>query len=530
MNEYLVGVIISLVVYLVVGFFAGRKVKNVNDYYVAGRNAPTILIVGSLVASFLSTGAFLGDTGEVYAGFFVPIVIVGVMQATGYLWGSGLFGKYIRRSEVLTVPQYFDKRFKSNKLRKLSAITLFVAVCAYMLSAMQGISTLMTAITGLDYKWCVIIAWVAYTLFTIYSGSKGVLLTDTIMFLLFLVAAIIAVPFIVNGAGGWFEGIDNLANSTTSPGIISWHSNLSYMYGSGAQNLIWAVLYGFVWMVVVMVSPWQTSRYLMAKNEHTVMRSAVWSSICVMIVTLVLYFAAAFIQSVNPNLVPSESMIWAAKNMMPKLIGVVLLTGILAAGISSASTFLSLIGNSLTNDIFSKYSNKNEKNKLRISRIGMLVCSLIILAIAYFNPPQIFIIMYFGGTVIAASWGVVAIGSIWSKKMSKSGAFLGMLLGFIGCAVAKIISGFFDSWPIFLDPFIIGVLLSVIGVIIGSKLRPATDEEKEERRRLFIAPKIELDINENKHTKKLGYIYICFGIFIILAFLFFWALPTMGII
>lgn len=75
-----------------------RGYEVVYDYYVAGRRAPTILIVGSLVASFLSTGAFLGDTGEVYSGFFMPIVIVGVMQGTGYLFGATLFGRYVRRS------------------------------------------------------------------------------------------------------------------------------------------------------------------------------------------------------------------------------------------------------------------------------------------------------------------------------------------------------------------------------------------------------------------------------------------------
>ena len=98
MNVYLIGVLSALFVFFLVGMLAGRKVKDTNDYYVAGRNAPVPLIVGSLVASFLSTGAFLGDTGEVYSGFFMGIVIVGVLQASGYIYGAGLFGKFIRRS------------------------------------------------------------------------------------------------------------------------------------------------------------------------------------------------------------------------------------------------------------------------------------------------------------------------------------------------------------------------------------------------------------------------------------------------
>ncbi len=44
MNIYLWGVITSILIYLLVGFYAGRKVKNVEDYYVSGRNASTFLI------------------------------------------------------------------------------------------------------------------------------------------------------------------------------------------------------------------------------------------------------------------------------------------------------------------------------------------------------------------------------------------------------------------------------------------------------------------------------------------------------
>jgi sodium/pantothenate symporter len=45
-------------------------------------------------------------------------------------------------------------------------------------------------------------------------------------------------------------------------------------------------------------------------------------------------------------------MIWAAMNIMPTLAGVLMMTGIMAAGLSSASTFLSLSGFSVSNDVF----------------------------------------------------------------------------------------------------------------------------------------------------------------------------------
>ena len=527
MNVYLIGIIIALIIFIVIGVIAGRSVKDTNDYYVAGRRAPVILIVGSLIASFLSTGAFMGDTGEVYSGFFMGIVIVGILQASGYVYGANLFGKYIRRVSVNTVPEYFGKRFSSKRIRILASVTLMFAVTAYMLSAMQGISTLMTSITGLEYKICVIIAWLSFTIFTVYAGSKGVLITDTIMFLIFLVAALIGIPFVVRAAGGWNDAIASLAVSTTRPGIISWTNNLDYLYPSGIQNLIWAIVYGIVWAIVVMVSPWQTSRYLMAKDEHTVMRSSIWASIGVVCVTMALYFTAAFIYKINPEVDPaSTNLIWAAMNIMPLIVGVVLLTGILSAGISSASTFLSLIGSSLTNDLLASRKKDDPAVDLKISRIGMGAVSVIVLIIAFFNPPQIFWIMYFGGTVIASAWGVVALSSVWMKRMSESGAFLGMLLGFLGCVIPKTYAALRGiTLPIYLDPFFTGIVLSIIGILIGNRLKPAGQESIQMYHELHVRPESEKDPVKDRTTHNLMYVYLVFGAALGLFFVFFYAVP-----
>lgn len=532
MNVYLIGTILAIAVFILIGVIAGRKVKDTNDYYVAGRKAPVILIVGSLIASFLSTGAFMGDTGEVYSGFFMGIVVVGIIQASGYVYGAGLFGKYIRRARVNTVPEYFGMRFNSKRLQKLASITLMVAVTAYLLSAIQGVSTLMTQITGLSYQVCVILAWLAFTVFTVYSGSMGVLITDTIMFLVFLAAALIGIPYIVSAAGGWSEAIRSLALSESNPGIISWTNNLTYLYPTGIQNLVWAVVYGIVWAIVVMVSPWQTSRYLMAKDEHTVMRSSVFASMGVVTVTMLLYFSAAFVYKINPNLEnASTCLIWAAQNIMPMIVGVVMITGILSAGISSASTFLSLIGTSLTNDIMNLGDRQKVDKSLKISRVIMGVVSIAVLILAYFNPPQIFVIMYFGGTVIASAWGLVALASVWKRNMSEKAAFLGMLLGFLGCVISKSFAAITGvTLPIYLDPFFIGLICSILGMMAGNKMQTASIEDKKRYDNLHVRPTSEISAVEDKKTHSLMWLYMVFGILLGIVFIFAYAVPYMNVI
>ena len=191
MNIFLTGMIVTMILYVLVGALISRRVKDANDFYVAGRNAPAYLITGSLVASFIGVGLFMGDVGESYSGFFGPIMIAVGVLSLGYIFGSVFFGRYLRRSQALTIPQYFGKRFDSPAMKNLATITGSLIMLVYSLSCVQGIATLMSVVTGLTYNTCIVLAVIAFTLITMFSGAKGVLITDTIMFAVFSVATIV---------------------------------------------------------------------------------------------------------------------------------------------------------------------------------------------------------------------------------------------------------------------------------------------------------------------------------------------------
>ena len=91
MNIYLIGMIISMVVFAVIGAVISRKIRNAEDFYVAGRNAPVILIAGSLIASYSSTGMFMGDAAQCYDGAFSSIILFAGMQSAGYILGAVFF-------------------------------------------------------------------------------------------------------------------------------------------------------------------------------------------------------------------------------------------------------------------------------------------------------------------------------------------------------------------------------------------------------------------------------------------------------
>lgn len=522
MNVYLIGMIISMVLYIVLGVLISRSVKSADDFFVAGRRAPTFLIVGSLVASYCSTGLFMGDVGEAYSGFFSPFMMTVMMLVGGYVLGSVFFGRYLRRSQAVTIPEFFGRRFNSKPLQILAAATAIITMTVYLLSVMQGIGTLMNYVTGVDYNVCVLLALVTFAILTITSGSKGVLITDTLMFGIFTIAALISVAIIVGKLGGWNEAVTKVTELDQV--LFSWAGDLTHLYPTGAENMAWAVMTGLTWTAVCAVAPWQSSRYLMAKNEHVVIRSSVWAAIFVAALEFFIPTTGTLL-NVFGDAIPSpvHSMIWAVMNLVPTVIGVVALTGVLAAGISSATTFLSLIGSSVANDIV---EIKEDRRKLRYSRIAILIVCVIVMVLAYFNPPQIYVVLLLSGTVVVCSWFPVCLASVWSKRVTKTGAFAGMLLGFVGCATMKIISAVGGiSLPIYLDSFVVGLIANILGLVIGSAVTQVSPEEKSAREQLLQMPEGELDEVEVKKTNRTLAVFMVFGVVVVLALIMLWVIP-----
>lgn len=108
---FLLGIIISFCVYVSIGIFLFRKVKSSEEYYVSGRSGNTLMITGTLVASFLSTVSFMGEAGFSYEGYPILLLILVIFNASGYIFGVFLFGRYLRRSKSLTVPEFLVTAF-----------------------------------------------------------------------------------------------------------------------------------------------------------------------------------------------------------------------------------------------------------------------------------------------------------------------------------------------------------------------------------------------------------------------------------
>ena len=511
MDIYTITIAVSVIIFVAVGGYAGRSVKKLDDYFVAGRRAPTLLIIGTLVASVFSTSIFLGEAGFTYDGQLGPYILMPGVAVIGYVYGALFFGTFLRRSRAPTVAAFFGQRFNSHRVQQAAGITIIVGLGGYLLVVTQGAAILLSELTTLGYIESIVLAWLSYTLFTMYSGSQGVILTDTLMFLLFVFATVFFVFYIVDGMGGISQAIEDVSQIESKPDLASWHGTV----GPGTEwptpmdYLIWSLIIDMSWGFVYAVGPWQSSRHLMARDEHVVIRAAVYACFAVAIMQVLIYGVGGLINVANPNITPSETvMIWAAKNLVPPFLGALLLAGIMAAALSSASTFLSLVGFSVSNDIVVR----KKELTVRYTRIVMLITGAVVLVLSFIFPPNVFWLMLFIGTVFASSWGPVGFMSIWSKTITADAAFWGIVTGFVCNVVPAALQymGHIDL-PSYFNPALIGASISLLTIIVVSKMGAVTEQEAAYREQLHRTPDVDYNLQKTKTTMLAPAFLIAYG-------------------
>ena len=110
-----------------------------------------------------------------------------------------------------------------------------------------------------------------------------------------------------------------------------------------------------------------------------------------------------------------------------------------------------------------------------------------------------------------------------------------MIAGFLGFIIPKCMVGFIGGtvgsvFVNFLDPFFIGLYMSLLFAVIGSKLHPVSEEETAYREQLMIVPEQERIAKEYKKDYVFGYILIAEGLLTTVFLLLGWALPYNGYI
>jgi SSS family solute:Na+ symporter len=441
--RYDIFVIVLVYMSIIIGvavYSSKKRVKNSKDYLLAGRRLGPLMMAGTLAAAEIGGGSTVGVAAKAYgswglsAGWYVVCAGLGIFLVS-------FIATYLRKSMATTVPEILGRRygkFAHIVTTILSIVALFIATAVQIIAT----STIISTITGIDLKTTVIIAGIVITIYTVLGGLVSVSTTDIIHILFITIGMAIALPIILHNAGGWSE-----VKNALPPGHL------------GFTKVGWKTIIGLILMYFMTFSTGQEAvqRYFAAKDYKV---AKLGSMFCALLMSLYA-FVPAIIGLVAlakfPNINPNNAMATAAVNFAPTLIAGLVLSGVCAATMSSASGNMLAVSTMFSKDVYQRYiqPQATDAQILLVTRSAVIVIGVISLVIAVTNT-QIIPLLVFAFTIRSAGPFAAFIFGFLYKKATVNAGIYSIVLGSIAAFV----------WQYLNEPY--GIMAVVLGSVVST--------------------------------------------------------------
>ena len=401
------------------------------EYYLGGRSTPTVVLAFSYVTSSISAACFMGDPGIMstmgWSYYWVVIAIVPGLIIPAVL----LMRKMRLQAEALgslTIPEYLGQRYKSDLLRLIIAGVVSVFYIFPLVAQFKGAAMLLESFTGISFNTGLVIITCVLIFYVIVGGLRSVAWTDFAQGLPMLIITIVLLIVSLRAVGG-FDGLEaGLAAIDTSMLDVVQPNT------PGAEMPLTGVIGNFAfWGVTFISQPYLCSRFLAIPSVN---RKTIGTFLITALVLSVVYNSFYIAGLTGRVLFPDASAdyltVTMAINLLPKAAAALMMVGIFAAMMSTATSVLLVIGQSIGRDFYSKTINKNATPELevKVTRIAVVAVSLICMAFNYVNPPEFLsVVLYLGLSGIGSCIGVPLFSAIVSKKSTKEGAIVSSILG-----------------------------------------------------------------------------------------------------
>ncbi len=425
--------IIYLALMVAIGFKFYSKTSDLNDYFLGGRNLGSWLTALSAQASDMSGWLLIGLPGTayvIYAGTSEAIwTAIGLVIGTylNWLFVAKRLRKYTEVSgDSITIPDFFENRFKDKKhiLRILSAVFIMIFFLVYTSSQFSAAAKLFSTVFGLNYVTGLIVGAAIIVSYTALGGFSAVCWTDAIQGgIMFF--ALMAIPFMaLYEMGGIGEVSSRLAELT--PESLGFFP----MKNGAVDSMLLAS--GLGWGLGYFGQPHILTRFMAIQSPDMIRKSRIIAMIWV-IITLTAAVAIGVIgKAYMPDLIDGETIYMAMIDaMFPDIIAGILLTAILAAIMSTASSQLLVTASSVSRDLYALLFKKSTEGTaiVWVSRITVLVVSLIAIALALDANSSVFGLVACAWGGFGAAFGPLLLFSLFWKRITLQGAVAGMITG-----------------------------------------------------------------------------------------------------
>jgi SSS family solute:Na+ symporter len=470
---YLIAIFIYLFVLTGIGIYKSRQVKTQADFSVAGRTLSPWVLVCTMLACWIGTGSIVGNAGKAYeTGLAALILPVG--SVIGMILLTQIAGK-ARSYEVYSVPEIIGARY-GQAARLLAVIALVIAymvIVSYQFNAggmvLEVILSTQDGKPLISAQYATIIAAVFIITYTILAGLMSLAYTDIVTGTVITVTLIIAFPVLWFRAGGW---------SGMGAAFAAMGDRPQHMQFWGVYSKTEVINYCLPVFLLIMGDANQYQRFFASKDAKGAKTAVRFMILAVLVIESLIILEAWICSSMIPNAEHGKYvLIYAAKQFMPQVLGILFMITVVGIIISTANSFLLIPATSAIRDIYSNYINPkaSEKRVVFLSRLMVLAFGIIayLVSLAFAESTTVFEKALYAFTIYGSSITPCLVAALFWKRATKQGAIVSIISGTVMALVWEEMSFIKNSLPAYLsdlDAVLPAITLSVVALIVVSLL------------------------------------------------------------
>lgn len=505
MKEAQIYTIVALCLYAaattLIGVISYRKSKTLDGFLVGGRRIGAWSTAFAYGSAYFSAVVFIGYAGQHGWNIGLGALWIGIGNTViGCLLSWLLFAnrtrKMTKKLNARTMPDFFEKRYGSKRMKIVASAIIFVFLVPYSAAVYKGLGSLFSAVfpNVETWVWMLLIACLT-AVYLVAGGYTATAYTNLIQGVIMIVGVVcLVVAVLSNDAVGGIAGlIENLKNFESLPG------DPNPTTGAQLTSVFGGSSFKFLCFNIMLTSfgtwglPQMIGKFYAIKDTAAIRRGTLISTIFCLVIGCGAYLIGSASRLILGGQLPEGGIDAVIPTVLMKVLGsstlgVILLALImvllLAASMSTLEavvlTSASAVAVDLIPSVYKKEIPSNKQMLLtRLFCLAFVVCSFVF---ATQNIPIIVSLMSF-------SWGIVSgcfigpyIWGIFSRKITKIGAFAGVLSGLVtvGCStlVISLTSGFGAAASKSPEMGVVAMAISFIVVPVVSLFTRNNDQER----------------------------------------------------
>lgn len=400
MTVYLIAVIAYLASLAAVAYWRSRTVTTGDDFLVAGRTLPAHVLVFTLLSTWIGSGSLFAGAGLGYRVGFAAL-----WQSAGAWAGIALIyfiAPRVRRIAQYTVPDILELRY-GPAARVLGTITIVLAYTTIAAYQFRGGGRLLQLVSGIDPRTGALITAIFCVAYTVFAGMSSVAYLDIANGVMMIVGVGLAVVYLIGHAGG------------TGPALEALRPDQLTVFGTISPLDALALFLPTMFLLLGEANMYQ--KFFSAKDERAARLAVVGWIVGTVIVETLIDSIGVLGSAVIPGLNTGESeaiVIRVALDVLPTILGMLLLAGGAAIIVSTATSMLLTPATNLMRDVYQRFINPQVTSRQVLTYTRALV---IVLGVAAFVAGNFF------PTILAMA--------LWAYTMYGAGITPALLAAFV---------------------------------------------------------------------------------------------------